>query len=77
MASCQTAVATSSVNRVPDLPDTPHQPKSDFSFPKTDFGKKQVVKRLCKSAWFHKWKWLHYCEANDYVLCHVCVHAVK
>ena len=44
MASCQAAAATSSsVNRVPDLPDTPHHPTSDFSFPKRDFGKKQVV----------------------------------
>ncbi len=35
------------------------------------------MKRSCKSDWFGKWKWLHYCENDDHVLCYVCVCAVK
>ena len=56
-------MASSSADQVPDLPDAPHHPPSDFSFPKRDFGKKQIVKRLCQSVWFYKWKWLHYCKS--------------
>ena len=71
-------MASSSADQVPDLPDAPYHPPSDFSFPKREIlEKKQIVKSLCQSVWFNKWKWLHYCESNDHVLCHVCVRAVK
>ena len=54
---------------------SPPQPL-DFTFPKRDFGKKTVVKRAFQPGWFKSWRWLHYDEANDIVLCHTCVQAL-
>ena len=55
--------------------DKPHQPLS-FSFPKRQFGKKNIVYRSFQASWFSSWPWLHYDEANDTVLCHLCTRAV-
>ena len=55
------------------LPETPHQPET-FSFPKRDFGKR---KRSFQGSWFRSWSLLHYSEASDSVLCHLCCKAVK
>ena len=48
-----------------------HQPKLT-SFPKRSYGKTQ---RSFISAWYGKYKWLHYQEHNDYVLCYYCTTA--
>ena len=58
-----------------NLPDL--HPPSTFVFPKREFGKAQIVKRSCQSSWFSKWKWLHYCEKEDKLFCHLCVNAIK
>ena len=42
-----------------------------------DFGRTQTIKRPCQSTWFSKWKWLHYCEKEDIVFCHLCIRALK
>ena len=55
------------------LSEQPNQPAS-FAFPKRNFGSSQ---RAFQSAWFVAWKWLHYCEADDSVLCHTCAYAFK
>ena len=60
-----------------ELPTTPHQPPSSFSFPKRSFGNKNVVFRSCQSGWFRNWSWLHYDQAKDVVLCHLCWKAVS
>ena len=56
------------------FPEKPHQP-GRISFSKRPFGKIQVVYRTFKLTWFEKWKWLHYNESPDAVLCHVCMKA--
>ena len=56
--------------------EKPHQPLS-FSFPKRPFGKKSIVYRSFQASWFGSWSWLHYDEANDTVLCHLCTKAVR
>ena len=55
------------------LLEQPHQLAS-FAFPKRNFGSSQ---RAFQSAWFVTWKWLHYCEADDSVLCHTCAYVFK
>ena len=52
----------------------PNQPVS-FNFPKRTFGKKNPVSRSFQPQWFTKWSWLHYIEAQDSVLCYICVNA--
>ena len=49
--------------------ERPHQPATGFSFIKRKFGKRQEVQRSLQGGWFEKWKWLHYNEAEDSVLC--------
>ena len=51
-------------------PDKPHQPRG-FPFPKLEYGKTNVAKRSFQPSWFDKWPWLHYCEENDSVVCHI------
>jgi len=58
------------------LPESPHQPEF-FSFPKKAFGKKKVVHRSCQASWFRSWRWLHYNESDDSLLCHLCCRAIK
>ena len=58
------------------LPDKPHQPLQ-FSFPKRSFGKKVVVQRSCQATWFSTWKWLHYQESEDSLLCYFCLKATR
>ena len=55
------------------FPSCPHQPKLT-SFPKRSYGKTQ---RSFVSAWYDKYKWLHYQEHNDSVLCCYCMTAEK
>ena len=52
----------------------PHQPRK-FSFPMRSFGKTSVVKRSFQAAWFDKFPWIHYYEALDAALCHLCARA--
>ena len=54
--------------------DKPHQPRS-FAFPCRMFGKKNPVKRVFRSDWYKKWRWLHYDEASDSALCFYCSKA--
>ena len=58
----------------PDIPVSPHQPATQFAFPKHSFGKQY---RSFQHLWFARWKFLHYDEANDTVICHTCVSAFK
>ena len=60
-----------------DLPESPNHPPSSFTFPKREFGKKQVRKYSCQASWFQTWKWLHYDEQKDVVFCHLCVQALR
>ena len=39
------------------------------------FGKTSVVKRSFQAAWFDKFPWIHYDEALDAALCHLCARA--
>ena len=52
-----------------DLPECLHQPGPDFNFTKR---KKTVVQRSFQHAWFSKWPFLHYNEAEDTVFCLTC-----
>lgn len=52
----------------------PHQPKH-FPFPKRPFGKNAAVQRTFQASWFDKFKWLHYDESADSVVCHLCSRA--
>ena len=70
MAECHCVTSTTI-----EIPQAPYQPSS-YSFPKRSFGKKSVVFRSCQSNWFKHWSWLHYDEAKDVVLCHICSKAV-
>ena len=48
-----------------------------FDFPKREFGKTRVVKRVFQSQWAGKWPWLHYDCSWDLVFCHTCVTTFK
>ena len=73
-ASSASCVASSS--NVPELPETPHQPRAlSFRFPKRYYGKKSTVACTFQSGWFKSWPFLHYDEAQDVVFCHTCVKA--
>ena len=61
---------------LPDIGDSPHQPRG-ISFPKRSFGKKKIVMRSFRDSWFDSWSWLHYHEEMDVAFCHVCVRALK
>lgn len=60
-----------------DVPETPHQPGPQFSFPRRSFGKKTVLNRSFQHAWFLKWPFLHYKESSDTVYCHTCLRMFK
>ena len=58
-------------------PPRPHQPRH-FPFPKKVWEKQflgKAVLRAFQASWFDKWSFLHYDEANDWVVCHTCVLA--
>ena len=42
----------------------------NFKFPYRLFGKQR---RSFRAPWFKQYKWLHYCESTDSVLCHICM----
>lgn len=67
-----TAIATnqSSIS-LDNLPEKPHQPKS-LCFPTKDQGKQ---KRQFNPKWFDQFRFLHYQEGNDTVICHTCTLA--
>ena len=46
-------------------------PDSKFKFPKSDGG------RSCLMKWFETFKWLHYDEGQDHVLCFTCHQAQR
>ena len=48
-----------------------------YNFPKRKFGQTKPVFRCVQSAWFRKWPWLHYDQAEDRMFCHTCCQAVK
>ncbi len=54
---------------------TPHQP-ADFIFPGRQFGK-ETFSRSFNTNWFDKWRWLHYIEEGDRIVCFSCVKAVE
>jgi len=72
-----TTMAASCFVVMEDVPDTPHQPKADFQFPKRSFGKKSIVHRSFQHSWFAKWPFLHYKETTDVVYCHTCLKMFK
>ena len=39
------------------------------------FGKSKPVFRNVQVAWFDSWRWLHYVEGEDKVICHTCTRA--
>ena len=41
------------------------------------FGKKSIVKRKFQTSWFDTWKWLHYIEDEDKVVCFHCTKAYQ
>lgn len=49
-----------------------NHPRSQFVFPKEKDGN-----RKCQHSWFAKFKWLHYDEERDCVLCFECIKASK
>ena len=51
-----------------------HQPRS-FRFPKRKLGKSKPVFGSSPVAWFDTWRWLHYVEDRDKVICHTCTRA--
>ena len=61
---------------LPDVPPEPHQPQN-HSFPKWQFGQKNVVNRSFQSSWFGKWKWIHYDAAGDLAYCFICLNGMK
>lgn len=73
----QTPVANSSldpkVRSTADMPEEPHQPKL-IKFPLREVGKQ---KRAFNPKWFDQFKFLHYQEDSDSVVCHTCVIANK
>ena len=59
-----------------DITEASYQPET-FVFLKRTFGQKKVVQRSCQATWFQMWKWLHYVESGDNVMCLRCCTAVK
>ena len=55
----------------------PYQPGKDFIFPKRSFGKSVVREYSFQAKWFDTWKWLHWDNCKQAVLCHVCAKAVE
>ena len=39
------------------------------------FGKSKLVFKSFQVAWFDIWRWLHYVEDEDKVICHTCTRA--
>ena len=54
-----------------DLPDKPHQPRLK-KFPLRKMGNQ---KRAFNPKWFDEFKFLHYREESDSVICHTCAVA--
>lgn len=52
------------------LPSEPFHPRN-FDFPTKRFGT-EGFSRSFKSAWFERWKWLHYVNDTDKALCFTC-----
>jgi hypothetical protein len=56
------------------VPSKPHQPRN-FHFPKRFWGQKMIVKWAFQTSRFDHFVWLHYKEAKNATLCHVCCSA--
>ena len=70
-------VSARSTQVLDNIGDKPNQPVT-FNFPKRKFGQtKPAVFRSVQSAWFRKWPWLHYDQAEDKMFCHTCCQAIK
>jgi len=39
--------------------------------------KKETFCRSFNGSWFDRWKWLHYVEESDHIMCFTCVKAVQ
>jgi len=61
---------------LPDVRSEPYQ-LQNHSFPKCQFGQKNVVNRSFQSSWFAKWKWIHYDASGDLAYCHICINGLK
>ena len=59
-----------------NVSDSPYQPKN-FKFPAKTFGSKNPTKRSFQTAWFERFKWLHYDERRDAAYCHTCLKALQ
>ena len=43
--------------------------------PKRQFGKSKLVFRSFQVAWFDIWRWMHYVEDEDKLICNTCTRA--
>jgi len=68
LSKCSKELSVSSVGELP------HQP-FNFSFQKSEFGKKIVKQSSFQASWFTKHKWLHYDEERNLAFCHTCVRS--
>ena len=64
------ASSSSIIDKIKDLPDSPHQP-TNISFPTRSFG---VCKQVNRQSWFNK---LHYNVTSDSDFCFPCCKAFK
>ncbi|KAL0149948.1 hypothetical protein M9458_054780, partial [Cirrhinus mrigala] len=77
VAAASAAAVSAQNTSIIDLAEgiTPHQP-ANFRFPGRQFGK-ETFSRSFNTNWFSKWRWLHYIEEGDRVVCFSCVKAVE
>ncbi len=76
MASGGGACGSGACGSLTKLPEKPFQP-TEIAFPRRHFGKSSVVYRSFQSAWFRKWKWLHYDVGSDKAYCFTCLGAIQ
>ena len=58
---------------VPDVGDTPNQPKKKF--PMREFGKTKITRTAFQKGWFDEYPWIHYDEPRDLAFCFTCIRA--
>jgi len=73
--SCAPAIQANVPGQKAKISEAPHQPTS-CSFPGRPFGKETFC-RSFNVSWFTKWRWLHYIEDGDRVVCFSSVKAVE
>lgn len=65
--SCAPATQANVPGQNASISEAPHQTTS-FTFPGRSFGKETFC-RSFSASWFSKWRWLHYIEDGDRVVC--------